>query len=137
LIIYKRGFKFLIKRYKNILLEKKYLTISMGGVKKKTLSSTKATGQQQPADAKTNKPKKEENKPVSRSQKHKSSVIIDDVNDQSILRGMKAITVQSLSKALGVKISIANNYLRNLESKGIIKTVGGYSGHKVYSYNKT
>ena len=33
----------------------------MGGVKKKTLSSTKATGQQ-PSDATTNKPKKDENK---------------------------------------------------------------------------
>jgi small subunit ribosomal protein S25e len=50
---------------------------------------------------------------------------------------MKAITVQSLSKALGVKISIANNYIRNLESKGLVKLVGGYSGHKVYSYNKS
>jgi small subunit ribosomal protein S25e len=110
----------------------------MGGVKKKTLSSTKATGQQQQsADTKTNKPKKDENKPFSKTQKHKSSVIIDDTNDQSIIRGMKAITVQSLSKVLGVKISIANNYIRNLESKGIVKLVGGYSGHKVYSYNKT
>lgn len=110
---------------------------SMGGVKKKTLSSTKATGQQQSTDTKTNKPKKDENKPVSKTQKHKSSVIIDDINDQSIIRGMKAITVQSLSKVLGVKISIANNYIRNLESKGIVKLVGGYSGHNVYSYNKT
>ncbi len=108
----------------------------MGGVKKKTLSSTKAS-EQQPSDATTNKPKKDENKPTFRSQKHKSSVIIEDINDTSIVRGMKAITVQSLSKVLGVKISIANNYIRNLESKGLIKFVGGYSGHKVYSYNKS
>ena len=108
----------------------------MGGVKKKTLSSTKATGQQ-PSDGPTNKPKKDENKPAFKSQKHKSSVIIEDINDPSIVRGMKAITVQSLSKALGVKISIANNYIRNLESKGLVKLVGGYSGHKVYSYNQS
>jgi small subunit ribosomal protein S25e len=108
----------------------------MGGVKKKTLSSTKATGQQ-PSDATTNKPKKDENKSSVKSQKHKSSVIIDDINDTSIIRGMKAITVQSLSKVLGVKISIANNYIRNLESKGLVKLVGGYSGHKVYSFNKS
>ncbi|HET9806937.1 MAG TPA: hypothetical protein VFP49_08525 [Nitrososphaeraceae archaeon] len=108
----------------------------MGGVKKKTLSSTKSS-EQQPSDATTNKPKKDENKPTVRSQKHKSSVIIEDINDTSIVRGMKAITVQSLSKVLGVKISIANNYIRNLESKGLIKFVGGYSGHKVYSYNKS
>lgn len=112
-----------------------YLLSNMGGVKKKTLSSTKATGQQ-PSDATTNKPKKDENKSV-KSQKHKSSVIIEDINDTTIVRGMKAITVQSLSKVLGVKISIANNYIRNLESKGLVKFVGGYSGHKVYSYNKS
>lgn len=108
----------------------------MGGVKKKTLSSTKATGQQQ-NDATTNKPKKDENKSVVKSQKHKSSVIIEDINDTGILRGMKAITVQSLSKVLGVKISVANNYIKNLELKGLVKFVGGYSGHKVYSYNKS
>jgi small subunit ribosomal protein S25e len=107
----------------------------MGGVKKKTLSSTKATGQQ-PSDG-TNKPKKDETKPQIKSQKHKSSVVIDDINDVSILRGMKAITVQSISKLLGVKISIANNYIRNLESKGTVKFIGGYSGHKIYSFNNS
>ena len=107
----------------------------MGGVKKKTLSSTKATGQQ-PSDG-TNKPKKDETKPQIKSQKHKSSVVIDDINDVSILRGMKAITVQSISKVLGVKISIANNYIRNLESKGTVKFIGGYSGHKIYSFNNS
>ena len=108
----------------------------MGRVKKKTLSSTKATGQQQ-SDATTNKPKKDESKSALKSPKHKSSVIIEDINDTSIVRGMKAITVQSLSKVLAVKISVANNYIRNLESKGLVKFVGGYSGHKVYSYNQS
>jgi small subunit ribosomal protein S25e len=105
----------------------------MGGVKKKTISSSKATGQQ-PSDG-TNKLKKDETKPQIKSQRHKSSVIIEDINDVSILKGMKAITVQSISKVLGVKISIANNYIRNLESKGTVKFIGGYSGHKVYSLN--
>jgi len=105
----------------------------MGGAKKKTLSSSKATGQQ-PSDG-TNKSKKDETKPQIKTQRHKSSVIIEDINDISILKGMKAITVQSISKVLGVKISIANNYIRNLESKGTVKFIGGYSGHKVYTLN--
>ena len=105
----------------------------MGGATKKTLSSSKATGQQ-PSDG-TNKPKKDETKPQIKTQRHKSSVIIEDINDISILKAMKAITVQSISKVLGVKISIANNYIRNLESKGTVKFIGGYSGHKVYSLN--
>jgi small subunit ribosomal protein S25e len=104
----------------------------MGGVKKKTLSSSKSTGQQ-PSEG-PNKLKKNDPKPQIKSQKHKSSVLIEDINDVSILKGMKAITVQSISKILGVKISIANNYLRNLESKGMVKLIGGYSGHKVYSF---
>ena len=109
--------------------------LEMGGVKKKTLSSTKNTGQQ-PGDG-ANKPKKDETKPFVKSQRHKSSVIIEDINDVSILKGMKAITAQSISKLLGVKISIANNYIRNLESKGTVKLIGGYSGHKVYSVTTT
>ena len=109
--------------------------LKMGGVKKKTLSSSKTTGQQ-PGDG-SNKPKKDESKPFIKSQRHKSSVIIEDINDVSILKGMKAITAQSISKLLGVKISIANNYIRNLESKGTVKLIGGYSGHKVYSVTTT
>jgi len=107
----------------------------MGGVKKKTLSSTKNTGQQS-GDA-ANKPKKDETKSFVKTQRHKSSVIIEDINDLNIIKGMKAITAQSISKSLGVKISIANNYIRNLESKGSVKLIGGYSGHRVYSVTST
>ena len=104
--------------------------IVMGGVKKKSLSSSK-TENQQPGD--NTKSKKDESKAQSKIQKKKSSVVIDDVNDINVLKGMKSITAQSVSKILGVKISVANNYLKNLESKGQIQFVGGYSGHKVYS----
>ena len=84
-----------------------------------------------------NKPKKDEAKPFVKSQRHKSSVIIEDINNVNIIKGMKAITAQSVSKLLGVKISIANNYIRNLESKGSVKLIGGYSGHRVYSLTTT
>lgn len=103
----------------------------MGGVKKKPTSSSKSNSQQ-PYESST-KPKKDEGKSISKAQKQKSSVFIDDLNDVSKLKAMKSITVQAISKTLGVKISVANNYIRNLESKGIINRVGGYSGHRVYS----
>jgi small subunit ribosomal protein S25e len=45
---------------------------------------------------------------------------------------MKAITPQGFARASGVKVSVANSYIKSLESKGIIRNVGGYSGHKVY-----
>jgi len=101
----------------------------MGGVKKKptTKSNPKQTKE---ASA---KPKKEEAKPISKSQRQKSSVFIDDLNDTSKLQGMKSITIQAISKTLGVKISVANNYIKNLESKGKVTRIGGYSGHRIYS----
>jgi small subunit ribosomal protein S25e len=49
---------------------------------------------------------------------------------------MKAITVHSFARTLGVKISVANNFLKNLENKNIIKVIGGYSGHRIYQKSK-
>jgi len=45
---------------------------------------------------------------------------------------MKAITIHNLARTLGVKISVANGFMKNLENKKIVRHVGGYSGHKVY-----
>jgi small subunit ribosomal protein S25e len=45
---------------------------------------------------------------------------------------MKAITIQGVARNVGVKISIANAFIKSLEAKGIVKAEGGYSGHKVY-----
>ena len=50
---------------------------------------------------------------------------------------MKPITSQSLARSMGVKISIANSFLRSLESKGVVKTIGGYSGHRIYELGPT
>ena len=45
---------------------------------------------------------------------------------------MKPITCQALARLMGVKISVANSFLRSLESKGIVRSIGGYSGHRIY-----
>ena len=42
------------------------------------------------------------------------------------------ITIHGLARTLGVKISVANNFIKNLENKKIVTNVGGYSGHKIY-----
>ena len=52
-----------------------------------------------------------------------------------VIGSMKAITIHALARTLGVKISVANNFVKSLENKNIIKSVGGYSGHKVYQIN--
>ena len=38
----------------------------------------------------------------------------------------------ALARTLGVKISVANNFIKNLENKNIVENVGGYSGHRIY-----
>ncbi len=48
------------------------------------------------------------------------------------LGAMKAITIHGLARTLGVKISVANNFIKNLEHKNRVKNVGGYSGHRIY-----
>ena len=49
---------------------------------------------------------------------------------------MKAITSHALARTLGVKISVANSFIKNLQNKDIVKDVGGYSGHKIYYKTK-
>ena len=49
---------------------------------------------------------------------------------------MKAITIHAVARTLGVKISVANNFIKNLENKNIVENVGGYSGHRIYQKTK-
>jgi small subunit ribosomal protein S25e len=74
--------------------------------------------------------KEEKKKP---QQKQRLAVTLDENQGLKVIQGMKAITIQSVAKAAGVKISVANSLVKTLESKGVIKRVGGYSGHKVYA----
>ena len=53
-----------------------------------------------------------------------------------VLEVMKAIMAQTFARTAGVKISVANAFLKALEAKGIIKNVGGNSGNKVYKLEK-
>ncbi|VFJ15462.1 MarR family transcriptional regulator [Candidatus Nitrosocosmicus franklandus] len=99
----------------------------MGGNKKKPSQSNASKSQENKGN------KKEETKKIPKTQqKQRLSVLIEDAQGLKTLDSMKAITVQSLARSLGVKISVANNYLRNLENKNIVKMVGGYSGHRIY-----
>ena len=102
----------------------------MGGNKKKPVASSDktSTGGKTPE---TKNVKKEESKKNIKSQQ-KISVVIDDAQGKKALQGMKAITPQALARVSGIKVSVANNFIRQLELKGIIKARGGYSGHRVY-----
>jgi small subunit ribosomal protein S25e len=105
----------------------------MGGNKKKPTQSNASKSQ----DSKnTNKEENKKTAPTKSSQKQKISVIIEDNQGHRVIDSMKAITSQAVARTLGVKISVANNLLKNFENKNIIKNVGGYSGHKIYQKAK-
>lgn len=109
----------------------------MGGGKKKSLGSTKGSGSSDGSDAK--QPKKEEAKKSSAKiqQKQKLSVLIEESQGRKAVQSMKAITIQAIARVSGVKISVANSYLRTLEMKGLVRSVGGYSGHRVYKLSES
>ncbi|MGD1838392.1 MAG: hypothetical protein ACPKPY_10100 [Nitrososphaeraceae archaeon] len=95
----------------------------MGGGSNKKYTSSKSSNQSSNTTKKTEK---------FSDKSKKLSVVITDPNNTSPLKKMKSITVQSVAKVLNVKISVANSYVKNLESKGQIELVGGYSGHRIY-----
>jgi small subunit ribosomal protein S25e len=104
----------------------------MGGAKKRPMGSEKSA--RAPGAGGENVAKKEETKKASGKpqQKQKISVLIDESQGRKAIQSTKAITIQGVARAAGVKISVANAYIRSLEARGIVKSVGGYSGHKVY-----
>lgn len=101
----------------------------MGGAKKKSLGSQEKTSKDSPvAD---DKEKKGEKKGVFK-QKQKSLIVIEESQGLKTLKNMKPITSQALARSIGVKISVANLFLRSVESKGVVRSIGGYSGHRIY-----
>jgi|SRR5215208_5985024 small subunit ribosomal protein S25e len=70
------------------------------------------------------------------TQKQKLAVFVEESQGRKTLQGMKAITAQGFAKASGVKISVANSFIKSLELKGVLTSVGGYSGHRVYKLIK-
>lgn len=107
----------------------------MGGGKKrpvgsnaKNKDSTTASNSNQ---AQSQTQKKEDSKKSSGG-RQKLSVAIEETAGRKALQNMKAITVQALARNLGVKISVANSFIRTMETRGSVKLAGGYSGHRIY-----
>jgi small subunit ribosomal protein S25e len=104
----------------------------MGANKKKSSASSEKT-----TSAGFSETKKDKNEGGTKvedrgRQKQKLAVFVEESQGRRTLQNMKAITPQGFARSSGVKVSVANSYIKSLESKGIIRSVGGYSGHKVY-----
>ncbi|MGI0037630.1 MAG: MarR family transcriptional regulator [Nitrososphaera sp.] len=107
----------------------------MGGNKKKPTGSSDKSVQTGPggAEIKLTEEKKKSPKP---QQKQRLAVIVEENSGMKAISGMKSITSQALARNVGVKISVANSFIKSLEAKGLVKPVGGYSGHRVYQMVK-
>ena len=104
----------------------------MGGNKKKPSDKGGQTG---PGGAEI-KPADEKKKTPKPQQKQKLAVVVEENAGMKAIQGMKSITSQALARNVGVKISVANSFIKSLEAKGMVKPVGGYSGHRVYQIIK-
>ena len=111
----------------------------MGGVKKKSLASMEKSqdstesGQEQAAPSKGKKAKEQKAAPQQKRQLAFLPPRISDAEMMKSLSPLKAITVYSASRALGVNASIASTLLKDLEAKSMLTRVGGFSGHGVWA----
>jgi small subunit ribosomal protein S25e len=103
----------------------------MGGNKKKAVGASDKTTQTGPGGAEI-KPSEEKKKAPKPQQRQKLAVTVEEGAGMKAIQNMKAITIQGLARSVGVKISVANTFIRSLEEKGVVRPVGGYSGHRVY-----
>lgn len=98
----------------------------MGGAKKPT--AAKKDTSSSPKESKKSKKDKGEGGP----RKAEVTVMVNEQQAMKIIQNSKVITVQDMARQTGVKISAANKFLKESAEKGIVKRVGGYSGHHLY-----
>jgi small subunit ribosomal protein S25e len=111
----------------------------MGGVKKKSLASMEKSQDSQDTTAQgdqaaPSKGKKAKEK-AAPQQKKQLAFLPPKGSDTDLLKSLaplKAITVTTASRALGVNASIAAGVLRDLEGKSMLVRAGGFSGHGVW-----
>ena len=103
----------------------------MGGAKKKPLAAMEKAQRREAEGA------QQKRKEVKREQQSKQSGTLQlKMSEGQILNTLaplKAITVYTAAKALGVKASVASAILRSLYQKGLLKKEGGFSGHPIYA----
>lgn len=110
----------------------------MGGVKKKSLASMErkqdSKGTEQQAGAAPKGKKEKEQKAAPQQQKRLPFLVPKMTEDDMMksLAPLRAITIYTASRALGVNASIATGLLRDLEAKKMVSKAGGFSGHVVW-----
>ena len=98
----------------------------MGGSKNKSPAQKDKAQQKKDAEAKKGKKSKGEDSKV------EISVLINESQALKYIKSANVITAHDLAKNTSVKISAANSFLRKSLEKGIVKRIGGFSGHQIY-----
>jgi len=109
----------------------------MGGVKKKSLASMEKTQDSQDAGQEEgSKGKKAKDQKSQPQQKRQLAFLPPRMSEAEMVKSLgplRAITITTASRALGVNASVANAVLRELESKQLLVRAGGFSGHGVWA----
>lgn len=114
------------------------VSTDMGGTKKKTMASMEKSQDDSASSAPgagEQKGKKTEKAKMGGERK-KVDVLTPRMNDQELLKSLnslKAITVYGAARSLAVNASVARSVIASLESKGLVKRVGGFSGHYIWT----
>jgi len=111
----------------------------MGGTKKRTLASMEKSQDDEATNAsgETTGKKKSTTKEVKGpGERRRVEVLMPRLSDQDLMKPlhqMKAITIYTAARGLNVNASVARVILGNLETKGLLKRVGGFSGHYIWA----
>ena len=110
----------------------------MGGTKKRTLASMEKSQDDSATSAaggdEKGKKKTEKTKVV--GERKRVDVLMPRSNDQELMKtlsSLKAITLYGAARSLSVNAAVAKMVLTSLESKGLVKRVGGFSGHYIWA----
>ena len=110
----------------------------MGGVKKKSLASMEKSqdSQETAQDQAAPKAKKGKETKSAPQQSKKLAFLVPKMTDAEMMKSLtplRAITVSTASRSLGVNASVATQLLRDLEGRNLIVQAGGFSGHRVWA----
>lgn len=109
----------------------------MGGVKKKSLASMeKSQDSQDSGQQEAPKGKKTKEQKGAPQQKRQLAFLPPKMSEADMVKTLtplRAITITTASRALGVNASVANSVLKDLEAKQLLVRAGGFSGHGVWA----
>jgi len=110
----------------------------MGGTKKKTMASMEKSQDEDATDASGGAGKKKTTTKEVKGpgERRRVDVLMPKLTDQELMKPlhpMKAITIYTAARSLNVNASVARVILASLESKGLVRRVGGFSGHYIWA----